>query len=125
MKIRIVKTDEVVDMMNHEILWVLERSGIITFPAKDAVPERQLGNARWFVNTPVLSEGSTIAIVAQCDACGTKQVFRDGERPADPKTGKIPPSVLHKAFLEHCKKREFVPKEILDKYFATVGEVWR
>jgi hypothetical protein len=53
------------------------------------------------------------------------QIFQEGFRPADPKTGHIPPSVIHRAFLEHCKKREIVPKEIVDEYNKVLDGVLR
>lgn len=115
MKIRIVATGEVLDVENREYWFAFEKCGLIAYVAAEA-PKRN-GVAKWWIGgTTPLSEHSGLSICAECPECKVSQIFHDNVRYAD-KSGIVPPSTLPKAFLEHCRKREFVPKAILDRYF--------
>ena len=124
MKIRIVKSAEVFDVENREYFWILEKCGLIETVAATA-PVKKFGTAKWWVNYAIATESSRPTIIAQCDVCHAQQIFEDSPRIVNAKTGIVPPSQLHKAFIEHCKKREFVPKEIVDEFFEVLAGVNR
>jgi hypothetical protein len=124
MQIKVKATGNVYHIENKDWVQIMLESGLIE-QVIEAPPVKKLGRARWWVNYNIASNSSRPTIIAQCDECHAQQIFEDGLRMVDAKTGRIPPSQLHKAFIEHCKKRELVPEHIVDEYFKVLDGVNR
>jgi hypothetical protein len=113
--IRVEATGEVFDIQPNDTaaLWyVLHRAGIISYPPKKQDKPRTMGDAAWKVSVDVKG---IPAIVAKCEHCGASQVFLEGDRMPD-KWGNIPPSTLLRAKLEHCKRTNVVPADVVAQY---------
>src|SRR5271168_2874093 len=114
MKVRIKATDQVVDIVATADTFLLIMCGLIEEVKPDPMDwrkQRKNGTAVWAAGFTSGNDRRP-CITAHCDACNAGQVFLENDRIVNAKSGFIPPSTLPKAFLEHCGKREQVPKDV-------------
>ena len=116
--IRIEKSGATLDIEPRDpmaIWYVLEQAGVITYPPKKTDKKlTQPMDSRWWVT--VDTKGIP-AVISHCDHCGAHQVFLEGEGARKPdEWGTIPPSTLVKAKIEHCRRTNFIPYDVLQQF---------
>jgi hypothetical protein len=123
MKIRIISTGEVLDVESRDYWVIFQKCGLIEYVAAE-VPVKKRGTAEWFLHD-ASTDKSLPTIVARCPECHASQVFCEPPRTLAIGETELTNSPLKRAFLEHCKHRDLVPIDIVEKYYVVLNGIRR
>jgi hypothetical protein len=121
MKVRIEvgpKAGQVVDIVATADTFLMIMCGSISEVKPEPMDWRKQcknGTAQWKAGFTGANDRRP-CITAKCDVCNAYQLFLENDRIVNATTGRIPPSTLPQAFLEHCGKKEKVPADVLKAY---------